>query len=102
MNARISLHASHKLTIFSYIHDDISISSVSPVTKNLLWCILLLLLAEIEWDGSGWLKGNAGHTGFYRVNYAQQQWDQIIKQLETDHKVSDSDGNTHRIVIPVN
>jgi len=42
---------------------------------------------EIEWDGTGWLKGNAGQTGFYRVNYEQQQWDQLTDQMDTNHKV---------------
>jgi len=43
--------------------------------------------AEIDWDGAGWLKGNAGQAGFYRVNYEQQQWDELTNQLDADHKV---------------
>lgn len=43
--------------------------------------------AEFNWDGNGWLKGNAGQTGFYRVNYEQQRWDQLANQINTDHKV---------------
>lgn len=97
-----SLHASHTFTIFSYVHYDPPVSILVLLRKTYFGVFYLLLLAEIDWDGSGWIKGNAGHTGFYRVNYAQQQWDQIIKQLETDHKVSNSGGNTDGIVIPVN
>ena len=52
---------------------------------------LFLLSVEIEWDGNGWLKGNGGQTGFYRVNYQQQQWDQLTTQLDSDHKVGCND-----------
>ena len=55
-------------------------------SHTLLGC--LLIVVEIDWDGTGWLKGNAGRTGFYRVNYEQQQWDQLTSQLEQDHTVS--------------
>lgn len=40
---------------------------------------------EISWDGSGWLKGNVGQTGFYRINYPQQQWKQLTGQMNIDH-----------------
>ena len=42
---------------------------------------------EIDWNGSGWLKGNAGQTGFYRVNYEQTQWDQLANEMNRNHKV---------------
>ena len=42
---------------------------------------------EIDWDGNGWLKGNEGQTGFYRVNYEQKQWGQLTNQLENGHTV---------------
>ena len=46
-----------------------------------------LSVVDITWDGSGWLKGNVGQTGFYRINYMQQQWEQLSNQLDTDHQV---------------
>ena len=50
-----------------------------------------VLSVEIDWDGTGWIKGNVGQTGFYRVNYEQLQWDQLTNQLEKDHTVSEVD-----------
>lgn len=40
---------------------------------------------EIDWDGTGWILGNVGQTGYYRVNYEQPQWDQLINQLDKNH-----------------
>lgn len=37
--------------------------------------------------GTDWYKINTNQTGFYRVNYDDQGWKLIIKQLETDHTV---------------
>lgn len=34
-----------------------------------------------------WIKANVGQTGFYRVNYEKKNWDRLIKQLKTNHKV---------------
>ncbi|KAJ7382214.1 hypothetical protein OS493_036247 [Desmophyllum pertusum] len=48
--------------------------------------LLNMTSVEIAWDGSGWIKGNAGQTGFYRINYEQKQWDQLTNQLENDHE----------------
>ena len=59
-------------------------------------CIFILLV-EIAWDGSGWIKGNAGQTGFYRINYEQKQWDQLTNQLENDHEV----GTLHVFTFPL-
>lgn len=43
---------------------------------------------EITWDGIGWMKGNVGQTGFYRVNYEQAQWSALTNQMDTDYTVS--------------
>lgn len=40
---------------------------------------------EITWDGIGWMKGNVGQTGFYRVNYEQAQWSALTNQMDTDY-----------------
>lgn len=49
---------------------------------------MFMLSVQIDWDGSGWIKGNVGQTGFYRVNYQQKEWDGLINQMDTDHMVS--------------
>ena len=64
----------------------------SPIVeRNKFLYFYVLLLVEIEWDGTGWIKANEGQTGFYRVNYEQKQWDQLINQLERDHTVGKLD-----------
>ncbi|XP_022795785.1 glutamyl aminopeptidase-like [Stylophora pistillata] len=45
--------------------------------------------ADISWDGSGWIKGNVGQTGFYRVNYEQAQWDALTTQMDDDYRKFD-------------
>ena len=40
------------------------------------------------WEPSAeWVKGNIGHTGFYRVNYPVENWKLLAQQLEFNHKV---------------
>ncbi|XP_068711711.1 glutamyl aminopeptidase-like isoform X2 [Montipora foliosa] len=41
----------------------------------------------ILWDGSGWIKGNAGQKGLYRVNYDDKNWEAFASALSIDHKV---------------
>ena len=41
----------------------------------------------ISWNSSGWIKGNVGQKGFYRVNYDDANWDALANALKTDHKV---------------
>ncbi|XP_064645102.1 endoplasmic reticulum aminopeptidase 1-like isoform X1 [Lineus longissimus] len=39
-----------------------------------------------------WYKANVNQSGFYRVNYPQENWNALIKQLKEDHnKLSASD-----------
>lgn len=49
---------------------------------------------EISWDGNGWIKGNIGQTGFYRVNYDDNNWNILVTQLKHNHKV-------HFIMAPI-
>jgi len=51
----------------------------------------VFFVVEISWDGSGWLKGNVGQTGFYRINYPQQQWEQLTSQMNINHLVGIND-----------
>lgn len=34
------------------------------------------------------MKANIDQIGFYRVNYDDENWQALSKQLEDDHKVS--------------
>ena len=43
--------------------------------------------AEISWDGNGWIKGNIGETGYFRVNYDDLNWNILATQLKHNHKV---------------
>ncbi|XP_078360659.1 glutamyl aminopeptidase-like isoform X2 [Oculina patagonica] len=61
---------------FTYFTDDDSTLKSKPLNMTSV---------EIDWDGTGWIKGNGGQTGFYRINYEQSQWDQLRGQLETEH-----------------
>ena len=37
---------------------------------------------------SGWFKANVGQTGFYRVNYDEENWKRLSQQLRHNHTVS--------------
>lgn len=39
-------------------------------------------------SGNSWIKMNAGQTGFYRVNYENENWMKLIHQLNTHHQVN--------------
>ncbi|XP_067653450.1 uncharacterized protein [Haliotis asinina] len=41
------------------------------------------------YDQSGWVIGNIGLYGLYRVNYEDSNWEALIHQLGTDHTVID-------------
>jgi len=41
-----------------------------------------------NWSETGWLKGNCGMFGYYRVNYDLDNWIAISKQLSRNHSVS--------------
>ncbi|XP_068743771.1 glutamyl aminopeptidase-like isoform X2 [Montipora capricornis] len=64
---------------FTYFTSSNPVSTISKLLNK--------TAVEIDWNGSGWLKGNAGQTGFYRVNYEQTQWDQLANQMNLNHKV---------------
>ncbi|EDO41010.1 predicted protein [Nematostella vectensis] len=66
---------------FSYVTgaDD---ARVPPETNFSVWIEPSKSSVNITWDGNGWIKGNYGQTGFYRVNYPEANWDNLARQLE--------------------
>lgn len=41
-----------------------------------------------------WILANINVTGFYRVNYDLGNWDRLISQLNSDHKVANHSEST--------
>ena len=41
-----------------------------------------VLLGEADQDSNGWVKVNAGQTGFYRVNYSTEEWEKLRVAVE--------------------
>ena len=39
-------------------------------------------VVEVQWPTSGWIKANVNQTGFYRVNYEEENWRRIIQHLK--------------------
>lgn len=64
---------------FTYIS---SSGSQTVITKE-----INMTSEKILCNGSGWIKGNAGQKGFYRVNYDDQNWDALANAFKNDHKV---------------
>ncbi|NXB74662.1 AMPN Aminopeptidase, partial [Donacobius atricapilla] len=42
---------------------------------------------DFKLNSSNWLLLNLNVTGYFRVNYNQENWDQLLNQLGTNHKV---------------
>ncbi|XP_068881923.1 aminopeptidase N [Aphelocoma coerulescens] len=42
---------------------------------------------QFKLNSSSWLLLNLNVTGYFRVNYNQENWDQLLNQLVTDHQV---------------
>lgn len=40
-----------------------------------------------ETKDDSWYIGNIQHSGWYRVDYDQNNWNLLIEQLNTDHKL---------------
>lgn len=38
-------------------------------------------------NSSSWLLLNLNVSGYFRVNYNQENWDQLLNQLSTNHEV---------------
>ncbi|NXT62018.1 AMPN Aminopeptidase, partial [Chaetops frenatus] len=42
---------------------------------------------DFKLNSPGWLLLNLNVTGYFRVNYNQENWDQLLRQLDTNHTV---------------
>lgn len=51
----------------------------------MFWCIVIIELPETTFRSDSWIIGNLQHSGFYRVNYDQHNWNLLIKQLKDDY-----------------
>lgn len=47
-----------------------------------------------------WLLLNLNVSGYFRVNYNQENWDQLLRQLSTDHQVRGGRPGTGRTPHP--
>lgn len=45
-------------------------------------------VVEFSWPANKWIKGNFKQVGYYRVHYDDDNWKDLIKQLNDDHNVS--------------
>ncbi|XP_048471730.1 aminopeptidase Ey-like [Rhincodon typus] len=43
---------------------------------------------EMKLNGNEWLLANINVTGYYRVNYDERNWNNLVKQLSTNHMVN--------------
>ncbi|XP_059161761.1 uncharacterized protein LOC131944899 [Physella acuta] len=66
----------------------------SQTDKDVLWLHTHEESKEIDYDplpsgynSSGWILANVEMNGFYKVNYADSNWEALCKQLVEDHKV---------------
>ena len=57
---------------------------------QLLYLLLLVFILVKLPAGTkeNWFKMNVGQTGFYRVNYQTDNWQKLVRQLSTSHKVT--------------
>ena len=60
---------------------------LQQATHNMNIVVRIFFTVQLKWDGNGWIKGNVGQTGFYRVNYEGKNWDALAEQLQYYHKV---------------
>lgn len=55
---------------------------------NLTWLLEKKdTMPEMQSTGTDWVLVNIDVVGYYRVNYDDGNWQKLLKQLETDHKV---------------
>jgi hypothetical protein len=77
----LSLHLHHLLMV-SYRY-----AGPTSFLKSDLFVDCSVFSVTFRWDGAGWLKGNEGQTGLYRVNYDDKTWKSLTEQLSFNHTV---------------
>ncbi|KAL9980512.1 hypothetical protein ACROYT_G009112 [Oculina patagonica] len=63
------------------------VTSHNPHKKHTVWMRKDSVQVPAVDKHYKWIKGNIGQTGFYRVNYSKKNWNNLIKQLNKNHKV---------------
>ena len=54
----------------------------------LLIFVFILVKLPAGTKENSWFKMNVGQTGFYRVNYQIENWQKLVRQLNTSHQVT--------------
>ncbi|CAH3110477.1 unnamed protein product [Pocillopora meandrina] len=54
---------------------------------NTVWMNKTSVTFQLSFSESGWFKANVGQTGFYRVNYDEENWKGLSQQLLHNHTV---------------
>lgn len=50
----------------------------------------------MSYTADNWILANLNVVGYYRVNYDERNWNNLVKQLNNNHEVS-----THFIPLPI-
>ncbi len=59
----------------------------SGINMGQHWLLTKTASYEPMKTDTDWLLANLNVTGYYRVNYDAQNWERILTQLTSDHKV---------------
>ena len=51
-------------------------------------CVLSVTFEDPRDSNNEWIKFNRRQTGFYRVNYPPEMWQQLSNQLRTSYNVN--------------
>jgi len=65
----------------TYVFED------SPQDPKMTWMNISSDEVEFSWPANKWIKGNFKQVGYYRVHYDDDNWKDLIKQLNDDHNV---------------
>ncbi|CAL4084418.1 unnamed protein product [Meganyctiphanes norvegica] len=68
---------------------DVPVTFITNLNQNTKQLWLYRSMGKLLVDkpaGSTWIKFNADQRGYYRVNYDEQMWQELIAALKTDHE----------------
>ncbi|XP_019622707.1 PREDICTED: endoplasmic reticulum aminopeptidase 1-like [Branchiostoma belcheri] len=66
------------------------ITSTSPKEQQTVFMDTTQTTLSLDNNSPEWVKFNVNQTGFYRVNYDNQNWDAFIHQLQNNHEALNS------------